>query len=248
MKRYKLALLAGLLALCALALGGCSQRGGTKGTLRVGVRAEINNFGYLNPETHRYSGLEIDLANAIAEALGYAQAEFLTAQPEMREALLENGKADCVIACFSVTPERRERFDFSTPYYTDSLRVMVERSTLLETPEQLGGCLVGVLRGSNAAQQLLAAFPGLDVRFAELDHYSALSNALESGEIDAVCLDGCIAQAYMNDDRALFDAIIAPQAYAVATPKGSPLSAKIASAVDALLASGELSRIIDKWN
>lgn len=246
--RIRLSLLAALLILCALLLGGCGGSATGKGTLRVCVRAEINNFGYLNPETGRYSGLEIDLADAIARELGYAGTELVTAQPEQREELLLSGEVDCVVACFTISDERREHFDFSAPYYSDGVRIMVERSARVQEPRQLEGGTVGVLSGSNAAQLFEQALPGLFVHFEEMDHYSELSAALERGDVDALCMDGCIAQAYMDEDRLLLDEVISAQDYGVATVKGSPLSSGIAGAVNSLLASGEVARIIDKWN
>lgn len=37
------------------------------GVLRAGVRADVVGFGYLNEQTDKYYGLEIDLVNDIAQ-------------------------------------------------------------------------------------------------------------------------------------------------------------------------------------
>ena len=86
-KRTLLAIaLIAALALCGLA--GCSgeSNGGSQGgdTLRVGVRDDVMNFSYLNEQTHEYYGLEIDLANDLAERLGYENIEFSTVTPDDR--------------------------------------------------------------------------------------------------------------------------------------------------------------------
>ena len=48
-----------------------------RGVLRVGVKNAVPGFGYQDPLTGEYSGLEIDLANKIAEYLG-VDVEFTT--------------------------------------------------------------------------------------------------------------------------------------------------------------------------
>ena len=66
-------LLTAVLLSCALALAGCAGgAGGDKagasgeGTLRVGVRSDVVGFGYLNENTGKYYGLEIDIAEELA--------------------------------------------------------------------------------------------------------------------------------------------------------------------------------------
>ena len=41
-----------------------------RGVLRVGVKSDVIGFGYQDPLTGDYSGMEIDLAQMIADALG----------------------------------------------------------------------------------------------------------------------------------------------------------------------------------
>ena len=80
------------------------------------------------------------------------------------------------------------------------------------------------------------------------ERYEDLDALLETGEIDAACMDACIAQTYMNDQREFLDVSIAHQEYGVATVKDSALSAPVAEAVQAMLDDGTIERLIDKWN
>ena len=82
----------------------------------------------------------------------------------------------------------------------------------------------------------------------KVDRYAQLSEMLETGEIDAACMDACIAQTYMDDQRAFLDVSIAQQEYGVATVKDSELSAPVAEAVQAMLDDGTIDELIDKWN
>ena len=156
-KKSKLvaAVLAFAAAVFSLAcLAGCDAEGqeeasSGEGTLRVGVRSDIMNFGYLNEQTGKHYGLEIDIANEMAERLGYADVEFIDVLPDTRKEMLLNGEVDCLIACYSISESREENFDFSAPYYTDSAIVMVENSSLITDVEQLAGKTVGIMSGSN---------------------------------------------------------------------------------------------------
>lgn len=235
-------------------------------TLRVGVRDDIMSFGYLNPTTGKYYGLEIDLADLLAEELGYTDVAFITVTPDNRKDMLLGGEVDCIIACYSVSDTRLANFDFTDPYYSDGIKIMIQNSTLFTSLRDLRGKKVGVLAGANTAvllgikmheQGLLPAFDQAafnpvtfsdGLSFLRAEHYADLVTALEAGEVDAVCMDGCIAYGFMNDERTLLDDVIAPQNYGVATVKGSALSQPMADAVRKLLDNGTIDGLIEKWN
>ena len=239
-------------------LSGCtaadSQQEGD--TLRVGVRSDIVNFGYLNERTGKYYGLEIDIAE-----------EFVTVTPDTRKDMLMNGEVDCLAACYSISDTRLENFDFSPAYYTDDAVIMVENSTRITDIVELAECTFGAMSGSNTAPQLVLKLTDLgftsgtdDImnlgddnqfdtfRLVQMPSYEELSLALEEGRIDAACMDGAIAQTYMNEDRSLLDFSISEQEYGVATQKGSALSQPVADAIQAMLDDGTIAGMIDKWN
>lgn len=256
-RRLGLCALAALLLCGAALLGGCEalgKREETKGLLRVGVRSDVADFAYRNAKTGRYYGFEIDIAKELASRLGYEGVQFVPVSPQTREEVLASGEADCVIACFTVTEERKKRLDFSEPYYMDSLRIVVENSSLIRTVRGLRGCSIAVLKVSNAQAQAIKAFDDTGlftgenaVRFALMDTYDEMSNALETGVVDAMCMDGSIAWEYLDDDRSYVDMKIGEQPYAVATLKGSPLSTPIDEAMRAMLGEGLVDALTEEW-
>lgn len=264
-----------LLLACALAgLAGCGgEDAGSKpssgnGTLRVGVRSDVVGFGYLNENTGKYYGLEIDIAEEMAARMGYADAEFVTVTPDTRKDMLMNGEVDCMIACYSVAASREENFDFSPTYYTDSSIVMVENSSLIEDIDDLKGLTFATMAGTNTAPQLAlklteSGFTSGEAleqtedhsmtRFdtfslVQLESYQDLSKALEEGTIDAACMDGAIAHTYLSADRHVLDYTIGTQEYGVATQKGSPLSQPVADAVQSMLDDGTIAALTDTWD
>ena len=99
-----------------------------RGVLRVGVKNAVEGFGFQDTLTGEYSGMEIDLANMIAEHLG-VDVEFTTVTAATRSELLDSGDIDCVLATFTITEERKQSWDFTTPYYTDHVTVLVEKDS-----------------------------------------------------------------------------------------------------------------------
>lgn len=244
------------LIVLALMITGCGASSKSS-KLRVGVRDDIVNFGYLNPTTQKYYGMEIDLAEVLAEDLGYADVEFVTVNPDNRKDMLLNGNVDCLIAAYSVGETRLQNFDFSPAYYSDKSGIMVERSSMIQSINDLVGKKIGVLDGANTGAELVIKMKesGLiteeDAKNTSLEKmasYSELSQALEEGSVDAVCMDGCIAKAYMNDDRIILEDIIAQENYAVATQKNSELSKSVTEYIQKRLDDGTIAGLIDKWD
>ena len=249
--------------------GGAAGGGSGKGVLRAGVRADVVNFGYLNERTGNYYGLEIDLVNEIAERMGYGDVEFVTVIPDNRKEMLLEGQIDLICGCYSIADSRLENFDFSPAYYDDRVVAVVQNSSMIGSVDDLRGRTFGTMAGSNAAPLLSTklyeiGFTNGEVVTANDDNsevsfdtwsllqfpsYQELSDALESGDVDAMVLDGAIAQTYMDDKRVVLDGFtVAEQSYGVATQKDSELSQPVAEAVQAMLDDGTVAALQDKWD
>lgn len=260
--KKRLAVLLAVAVAAAMLLAGCG--GKTTRTLRVGVRGDVVNFSYQDPDSGRFYGAEVDLAQALAEQLGYTDVAFTRLYADEREGALQNGTVDCVIACYSITPERLEILDMA-PYYNSATRVMVENTTGFADLADLAGANIGVVDGTSNALELateLAARGVIDafdaahfdaatfdggVRFTVLESYPALDDAVEVGSVDAACIDSAIATGYMSGSRLLLEGEFAQEDYGVATLKGSALSEPIAEALEVLTNDATLSVITSKW-
>ena len=237
-----------------------------RGVLRVGVKNAVPGFGYQDPLTGEYSGLEIDLANKIAEYLG-VDVEFTTVTAATRGELLDSGDIDCVLATFTLTDERKETWDFTTPYYTDAVTVLVEDSSGISSLSDLVGKTVGVSSGSTSARELVRAMvdKGLisgdnfdpdtfdattwteGVTFHQYDDYPTISTALSAGEVDAFCVDRSILAIYKTEGRSYIEDEFAPQEYGIATTKGSGLSEVCEELVTQWLSDGTIDGLIAEY-
>ena len=214
-----------------------------RGVLRVGVKNAVLGFGYQDPITGEYSGMEIDLAKALAAQLG-VDVEFTTVTAATRTELLDSGDIDCVLATFTITEERKQSWDFTTPYYTDHVTVLVEDASGIKTLADLKDKLVGVSSGSTSARALTAAMidagvidgAGFDketfdaatwkegISFQQFDDYPGISTALAAGQVDAFCVDKSILAVYKTEGRSYIADEFAPQEYGIATKKDSGFS------------------------
>ena len=238
-----------------------------RGTLKVGVKNVTKGFGYEDPATGEYSGLEISLAKKLAESLG-VEVEFTPVTAATRTALLDSGDIDCVIATFTITDERKNSWDFTTPYYTDHVGVLVENSSGIKNLADLKDKTVGVSSGSTSAKSLVEAMikagvisgDGYDaktfdpatwttgVKFKQYDDYPAISTALSAGDVDALCVDKSILAIYNTDGRSYIEEEFAPQEYGIATKKGSGLSKVAEDFVQKSLKDGTIDTLITENN
>jgi putative glutamine transport system substrate-binding protein len=234
-----------------------------RGVLRVGVKNAVIGFGYQDPISQEYTGLEIDIANKIASELG-VEVEFTPVTAATRTELLDSGDIDMVAATFTITDERKKSWDFTTPYYTDFVTVLVEDASGIKTLADMNDAVIGVSSGSTSARALVAAMiekgvitadfdketfdPSTwteGVTFQQYDDYPTISTALSAGEIDAFCVDKSILAVYNTDGRSYIEDKFSPQDYGIATKKDSGMSSVVEAFVVSWLGDGTIQSLIE---
>jgi len=88
----------------------------SRGTLIVGVKKDVPQWGLQNPSTGDIEGLEPDLAKLVADHLGVKLTLVGLLTSERTEAVI-SGKVDMLIATLSDTPERRQAMTLVLPHY-----------------------------------------------------------------------------------------------------------------------------------
>ena len=99
-------------------------------------------------ESGEFVGIDIDLMNAIAEDQGF-QVEFNSLGFNAAVQALEVGQVDGVIAGMSITDERKEKFDFSDPYFDSGVVMGIKADNEeIKGYEDLAGKTVAVKIGT----------------------------------------------------------------------------------------------------
>ena len=218
-----------------------------RGVLRVGVKQDVPNFGYKNPDSGEFEGLEIDIARKIADELG-VDIEFTPVTAQTRGPLLDNGQVDLVIATFTITEERKLLYNFTTPYYTDAVGFLVNKDSGIKTFTDLNGKTIGVAQGSITRTLIseLADKYGIAVNFAELGSYPELSVSLRAHRTDAFSVDQSILSGYIGSKSELMDFSFSASDYGIVTKlSNKDLHNYLNSLVEKWTSDGSLQAIYD---
>ena len=226
----------------------------TDGVLTVGAGEPYLPWYVGEPESGE--GFESALIYAVADRLGYA-AEDVRWETVTFEQIVSPAVKPFDVAAYqtSITDERRQAVDFSSPYLTTRQGVIVmedgpyaDATTLAD----LEGARIGVTAAQTSLTLAEAAF-GED---ADISPYSAAGDgmqALQSGTIDAMVKDvdqGMAASTeYFPDSEVigtLPDEGVVEQ-YGLVLDVGSPLTDCVSQAVDALEEDGTLAELRTTW-
>lgn len=223
-----------------------------RGVLKVGVKVDVPKFGFKDPQTNKIDGLEIDIARAIAKkVLGDpSKIDVQGVTAKTRGPLLDNGEVDLVIATFTITPERKQSYNFSEPYFKDGVAMMVKKDSGMQAVKDMNGKKIGVAQSatSRKALQEEADKAGVKVQFLEFGTYPEIKTALDSGRIDVFSVDGSILAGYLDDSTIILNDKFAAQEYGVASKKSNTALAKTVDEVIAeMKTNGELDKLIQKW-
>ncbi len=233
-----------------------------RGVLKVGCKSDVPNFSLQNTATGEYEGFEDDLAYNIAgeifgctpeEAKDKKLVEFQGVTAKTRGPLLENGEIGLVIATFTITDERKETYNFSTPYYTDAVGLLVNNDSGIESIEDLDGKIIGVAQSSTTKDGFKAYVEekGLNVNpeFQEFDGYPALAQALATKQIDCFSVDRAILSGYVNDSNHILDDRFSEQEYGVASAKeNTGLAELVDEKVTSMISDGSMKALQEQWN
>lgn len=167
------------------------------GSIKIGVFSDKNPFGYVD-SNGEYQGYDIYLARRLAKDLG-VELEFVSTEAANRVEYLKTGKADIILANFTVTEERAETVDFALPYMKVALGVVSPDNALITSPEQLNGKTLIVTKGTTAETYFSENYP--DVKLLKFDQYTEAYNALLDGRGDAFSTDNTevLAWALQNE-------------------------------------------------
>ena len=148
------------------------------GTINIGVFSDKNPFGYVD-ENGEYQGYDVYFARRLGEDLG-VEINFVSTEAANRIEYLQTGKADVILANFTVTPERAEEVDFALPYMNVALGVISPDSNVITTLDNWNADdQMIVISGTTAETYLTKEYPNIPLQ--KYDSYATAKNALENG-------------------------------------------------------------------
>ena len=221
-----------------------------KGTLNVGVKQDVPNFGYYSAKTNTYQGMEIDLAKKIAKELK-VKVNFTAVTPQTREALMDNGTIDMLIATYTITDERKASYAMSNPYYYDQIGFLVLKDSGINKISDLNGKTIGVSQGAStkAALQEYASANNLKFNYVQLGSFPELAVSLYAHRVDAFSVDKSILSGYESKKTKTLKEGFKTQEYGIASSKSNQ---ELIDYTNDLLAKwqkdGSLQKLYDKYH
>lgn len=172
-----------------------------RGTLRVGVKFDVPQFGFLNPTTNKPEGFDVDMGQAVADALG-VKAEFLEAVSANRIPFLQTDKVDIVFSTMTINDERKTQIEFTDVYYAASQTFLVKKGkpVTLQTAEGKNICTA---KGSTSEKNMTTLAPKAKVTLQ--DGYAQCFQLLQTGQVDAMTTDDVILTGFLQKDPANFE-------------------------------------------
>ncbi|MDR2360022.1 MAG: transporter substrate-binding domain-containing protein [Oscillospiraceae bacterium] len=220
-----------------------------RGTLKIGCKEDVPNFGELDTATGTYNGLEIEIAKLLAKEIfnDDSKVSFQGVTAKTRGPLLDNGDVDMVIATFTITEERKLTYNFSDPYYQDAVGMLVKKDSGITSIADCDGKVIGVAQSATSRDALQAAADeaGVSVSFSEFGTYPEIQAALFAGNVDVFSVDRSILRGYLTDDLTLTDDKFSPQDYGVATKfENAELADWVNEKITGWLSDGTIAQLI----
>lgn len=223
-----------------------------RGTLIVGTSADYAPFEFhiLEDGQDKIVGLDIDIAQAIADELGVElqveDMDFEGLLPAM-----SSGSVDIILAGMSATEERRQSVDFSDVYYINeqSVIVLAENADEYNSIESLAGLEVGAQSGTTQEEIANEQLP--ESTLVSLARIPNLILEVQNGSLAAVVIERTVGQGYVdaNDDLAFADVPVEydDNGVAVALPQDEEaLKELLNSTIATLQEDGSIDRFMQE--
>ena len=233
----------------------------SRGKLKAGVKKDVLGYGMLNTSTNTYEGMEIDLCYQVAakifdvsydDAKSQDLVEFTDVTPKTRGPLIDNDQLDIICATYTITDERKQSWDFTDPYRTDHIGILIKKGSM-STLADLDGKHIGVSQGSTTKDAIIKMLEDQGIsatpEFDEYPDYPSINSALDAGQIDAFAMDRSTLKTYTTDDKELLQPEIefGAQEYGIATKKGCDLSEVTEEVVKEVVESGWIDQEVETW-
>ncbi|MCH9275111.1 glutamate ABC transporter substrate-binding protein [Bifidobacterium amazonense] len=232
---------------CAFSLAGCGED--EAGKIRIGIKFDQPGLGFKKSGT--YVGFDVDVAKYIAKELGYSEDEIIwkEAPSKQREAMIQNGDVDMILATYSITDERKKAVSFAGPYFVAGQDLLVrDDDHSINGPEDLDGKRLCSVTGSTSAKTVKEKFAS-EVQLMEQPGYAECATALFSGIVDAVTTDDIILAGLASASRGKLRVVGKPftqEYYGVGIKKGDVrLAARINAAIEDMIQDGAWQRAIE---
>ena len=250
-KKLMLLCMTALLALMVL-VSGCGSDSSKKDAdkvLRIGTNADFAPFEFQDVKGKEYVGFDMDLIRGVAKEMGY-KADIQNVNFDGFIPALEAGNLDVIISGMTINDTRKQKVNFSAPYYKSGLTIIVKKdNNVIKHFADLAGKKVAVQIGTTSAAEV-KKINGVIVK--EFNSSADTFMELKAGGVDAVVNDRPVNDYYIKksgvtDVKALPDLLTAEDYGIAINKKNAELLKKVDEALQKMHKNGEYDKIYAKW-
>ena len=234
-----------------LAVAGCGAQDTTDAEKIVfGTNAEFPPFEFVTTEgvIGEFDGIDMAIADLIAKDNGMT-AEISNMEFDSLLIALQNGQIDAVIAGMTVTEERAQTVNFSTPYYKATQVMIVKDDSTIEKAADMADKTIAVIQGYTGE----TCVNDMGYKYTSFKKGTDAIMELVNGKADVVVIDSATATKYVSDNEGLKivedTEAFGSEEYAIAVAKdNTELLDKINASIEKLLADGTVGELSDKYS
>ncbi|WP_369149604.1 bifunctional serine/threonine-protein kinase/glutamate ABC transporter substrate-binding protein [Streptomyces sp. R44] len=219
--------------------------------LTVGIKFDQPGLGLKRPDG-TYTGLDVDVATYIAGALGYKPGDVTWKQVpgSLRESALARGDVDLVVATYAINDKRKKQVDFAGPYLVAHQDVLLPEDSPVAKPADLNDRKVCAAAGTTSALTIRTLIAPR-ARVQTYDTYTQCIVAMNAGLVDAITTDDALLAGYAAQDGSqggfkLAGFRLTEERYGVGLRKGSPLRARVQTAIARMITDGSWDKAVEK--
>lgn len=259
MKTKKVLILAVMGMLCLAVMTACVQKEAEKSASAqgkpvyiIGLDDTFAPLGFTNEEGE-IVGFDIDLAKEIGRRKNI-EFRFQPIDWTMKETELNSKKIDMIWNGYTLTEKRKEKVDFSDPYFEDGQIIITLKDSDIQTIEDMKGKILS-LQGESTALDAVKKQPGLYESMQSVVEYPSNNEVfqeLETGRCDVIVVDEAMGRYYMKrNDGSIYgvlDEDLGAESMAVGFRKGDDeLRELINEGLRELKEDGTYDEIVKKW-
>lgn len=217
----------------------------------VGTDAAYAPFESQN-EKGEIVGFDIDVVTAVAQKAGI-EVKFINTPWEGIFNTLTQGDRDLVVSAVTITDERKQTMDFSTPYFDAYQLIAVKANSKVTKFADLKKLKVGVQNGTTGDEVVTKLQGKTSTNVKRFESTPIALKELEAGGVEAVVADNGVIVNYVANNagsqfKIVSDKGFTPEQYGIAFKKGNTeLQEKFNKGLADIKADGTYATIYKKY-
>lgn len=235
---------------CGSSSTGSTSKPADKKELIVGTEPSFAPFEFPDKQSGEITGFDMDLIKAMGKRAGFTKVTVKGMGFDALIPALDAGNIDVAIAGMSITDARKQKVNFTDPYYESGLMAIVKKdNNSIKSLDDLKGKTIAVQLGTTGAEAA-GKIEGATVKTFDTSDTACLE--LKNGGADAVISDLPVLQYFLKQGGSEYaKAVGEPKKgdnYGIATAKkNKELCDKLNKALQDMKKDGEYQKIYDKW-